>query len=571
MQQGRLRANPPALGRSPALGSGRQLLGAMLGAAMALLAVRRTYSTALAGGRETARATRSARGTAAVLAAGAGPQAAEAAVSDTGAAGSAVVVGAGPAGLAAAWVLAARGFEVTVLERRAEPNPYEPQRAYLYLVDGRGQQFTDMAGITEELAAPEVSVSNKDYTITRCFPDGKRVEVVPPILDPSATRPSYWIPRAAFLGLLLRSLPERVRTLFGSELVDLTRTAEGGVEVVAKTANGEELRLHPQLVVGADGLNSRVREKCAEWSPDASGFTPVVLPSPSSGLRYKMIRLPPSFRLDADDASVTASPRQAYVIRPAKRAPLGATRLGLLPVADPSFPRTANVILPPEHPVWALNSAEKVRAWLDDTFPATPMRDIVDEEEASAFAECRPGAFPAPCFAPKQHLLLPKAGICLVGDAIHAFPPDIGQGVNAALGDVMHLSRALDAALAAGTDGPEDLLGRALPAYEAACAPEAEAVARIAQVGFPYQYPITREKNPLARTAWFANFFLRTFVLAKALPRVFSPAAIVLVQRPHLSYAAIWQKAKVTTRRLQALGFAALLLAAWPWLRLLLA
>jgi 2-polyprenyl-6-methoxyphenol hydroxylase-like FAD-dependent oxidoreductase len=197
------------------------------------------------------------------------------------------------------------------------------------------------------------------------------------------------------------------------------------------------------------------------------------------------------------------------------------------------------------------------------------MAQIVSGEEADAFASCRPGVFPAPCFSPKQQFLLPKAGICLVGDAIHAFPPDIGQGVNAALSDVMHLSRALDAA-AEGTKNVNKLLHRALPAYGMACGPEAEAVARIAQVGFPYQYPITREKNPLARTAWFANFFLRTFLLSKAFPSLFSPAAIVLVQRANLSYSTVWRKAEATTQRLFALLFAltwtALLAATWPWL-----
>ena len=106
-----------------------------------------------------------------------------------------------------------------------------------------------------------------------------------------------------------------------------------------------------------------------------------------------------------------------------------------------------------------------------------------------------------------------------------------------------------------------------MPAYEAAAAPEAEAVARIAQVGFPYQYPITRERSPLQKAGWFANFLLRTFVLSKLLPRLFSPSAIVLVQRPQLSYAQVWRTAQQTTRRLQGLGLAAALAAVWPWLR----
>ena len=476
------------------------------------------------------------------------------------------------------------------MERRTEPNPYEPQRAYLYLVDGRGQQFTDAAGITDKLASPANSVSSANYTVTRLMPDGERVVAVPPILepmDPVLGRPSYWIPRAALLGLLGDTLSSSVRTLYGSEVIDIAQDARG-VEVTATTAEGGELKLRPDLLVGADGLQSRVRAKCAEWSGDAAAFTPVVLPSPSSGLAYKMLRFPPSFRLSAQDASAAAESRQAYSIRPADGAPLGKTRLGLLPVADPSFPRTANVILPPEHPVWRLDTAEDVRGWLRATFPAVPIDEIVDDAEASAFASGTPGAFPAPCYSPRQHLLLSSGvGVCLVGDAIHAFPPDIGQGVNAALSSVMHLARALDAASPdAGGDGgaaaadadaaspssssPRELLRDALPAYGRSVAPEAEAVARIAQIGFPFQYPITREKSPLAKPLWFANFLLRTFVLSKLAPRLFSPAAIVLVQRSHLSYTEVWAQAQRTTRRLQAVAAAAVVAAAWQVLRRLL-
>ena len=92
-------------------------------------------------------------------------------------------------------------------------------------------------------------------------------------------------------------------------------------------------------------------------------------------------------------------------------------------------------------------------------------------------------------------------------------------------------------------------------------------MARIAQIGFPFQYPVTRERNPLARPMWFANFLLRTFVLSKLAPRLFSPAAIVLVQRSHLSYSEVWTQAQSTTRKLQTIAVLAVLATGWQAFR----
>ena len=53
--------------------------------------------------------------------------------------GRAVVIGGGPAGLAAALEIRRRtGSEVTVLETSKPLRDFDPERAFLYLIDGRG-------------------------------------------------------------------------------------------------------------------------------------------------------------------------------------------------------------------------------------------------------------------------------------------------------------------------------------------------------------------------------------------------------------------------------------------------
>ncbi|HEY9663699.1 MAG TPA: FAD-dependent oxidoreductase, partial [Allocoleopsis sp.] len=77
-----------------------------------------------------------------------------------------LIVGGGPAGLAAALMLAKRGWtEITVLEKRVAADYYEPDKSFSYLIDGRGQKFTDLLGLTEKLAT--IGVANTEFYLTR--------------------------------------------------------------------------------------------------------------------------------------------------------------------------------------------------------------------------------------------------------------------------------------------------------------------------------------------------------------------------------------------------------------------
>jgi 2-polyprenyl-6-methoxyphenol hydroxylase-like FAD-dependent oxidoreductase len=59
---------------------------------------------------------------------------------------SAVIVGGGPVGLAGALMLEKCGWtDIKVIEKRAA-NYFESTKAYLYLVDRRGQRCTDLIG-----------------------------------------------------------------------------------------------------------------------------------------------------------------------------------------------------------------------------------------------------------------------------------------------------------------------------------------------------------------------------------------------------------------------------------------
>jgi 2-polyprenyl-6-methoxyphenol hydroxylase-like FAD-dependent oxidoreductase len=92
-------------------------------------------------------------------------------------------------------MFAKRGCKVTVAERNSEVTFSDPDRSYVYAIDGRGRQFTDKYDITPKLAA--ASVDALDVSVTRVFPSGKSVTRRQVIKD--ERRLVYWLPRSRWV------------------------------------------------------------------------------------------------------------------------------------------------------------------------------------------------------------------------------------------------------------------------------------------------------------------------------------------------------------------------------------
>jgi len=452
-----------------------------------------------------------------------------------------------------------RGWKnITVLEYRAAADYYEPDKSFNYLIDGRGQKLTDFLGLTHQLS--EIGVPSTEFYLTQIKPNGSQKTSKLPTVDPNR-KAAYWLPRRAFVLLLYQEIERNwqasITVLFSTKCVEINKTTvnngeEEKLDIIAQEENGQMLRFAPYVLIGCDGVNSIVRNTLKQWDkPTSDRFDVKRFPSPSAGLKYKVLILPPKFSLDHSGKERAAS-NMAYAIRGIFKDRKRAVSLGLLPLKNPDEPRTANIIRRPDHEIWEMKTSEEVFSFLEQTFPQLSVRQIVSPEEAERFAKSEGGYFPAPQYCSGLYFLLRQepasksthdhsaAGIVLLGDAIHCFPPDIGQGVNSALEDVYVLNQAI-------SRSDDDLL-RALPLYESLRLPDVKALIRLAQVAFPWQY----NQAPLSKWLWSVNFFLR--LLLSRLPYIFSPPAFFLIQNHQLSYQEILTRVRRTTNSLYVLG-----------------
>ena len=183
--------------------------------------------------------------------------------------------------------------------------------------------------------------------------------------------------------------------------------------------------------------------------------------------------------------------------------------------------------------------------FLEKAFPQLPINEIVLSEEKERFAKSEGGYFPIPQYCSGLHFLLSNAdnssGVVLLGDAVHCFPPDLGQGVNSALEDVFILNQALTQT--------NDIISDALPLFESLRSPDMKPLIRLVQTAYPWQY----NQDILGKRLWRINFFIR-LLLSKILPFIFAPPAFMLIQNHQLSYREIWRIAQRTTIFIFVLG-----------------
>jgi 2-polyprenyl-6-methoxyphenol hydroxylase-like FAD-dependent oxidoreductase len=476
---------------------------------------------------------------------------------------TAVIVGGGPCGLATALVLSkvkkpgskdpdGPFFKrIIVLEERPKEN-FDVARAYTFNVNKRGQRFTDAFGI--DLSKYGAPIKHFQQQRVPSDPnvvfDGESPrEQAQTDEERQRMGTSYQITRPELLELIkdeIRSRNENdnnaiIEIRKDSRCKHIEPTEDGLVNVVLTEEEGTENSIVADFCVGADGVSSIVRRSLEDGRFDPERWSNAKNPSkrfglkqyatPATGLRLKGLVINQDFAIPKGGSgpdSTSEIPLDSrfimYRLESATKGTTDSLPLSIFAVKDPRrlSGRIVQICTEPSHDIWneekipTDDGGRSIKAYFEKAHPRYDWDKMVAEDEWEKFASTRGLRFPLCQYAPSMYVSSNSnendendgAGVVLVGDALHAFPPDLGQGVNVALCDVMMLGKSFEKA-AAAPKSTNSFVSEALKSYQDENGPETRALISLARVGGPFQYDQSSTKARFLKKLWIANFVLR--------------------------------------------------------------
>jgi kynurenine 3-monooxygenase len=415
------------------------------------------------------------------------------------------IVGAGLCGSLLAVMLKRRGFDVTLLERRADPRTGKAAagRSINLALSARGIRALRAAGIfpqVEPLLMPmRGRIIHRDRGCTELQPYGQREE-----------EQIFSVSRADLNRILIETAASEydVTTNFEHEACEFD--AAGGKLKVTDLARGTGYSLRHGPVIAADGAGSAIRRSLGA---DIAA-TEAVLPH-----GYKELCIPP-----APGRRHLMDPRGLHVW------PRGGFMLIALP--NPGGDFTLTLFLPNEgrYSFASLGNAAAIEAffrrWFADAMPLI--------QDLTGTFLTNPVGILGTVRCHRWHV---GGSLLLIGDAAHAIVPFHGQGMNLAFEDCL----LLDSILKAGLGWEQAFAG-----FESRQLPNANAIADMALENYVEMRDTVRDPKYRLRREL-------SFELERRFPDRFIPRYSMVMFHEEIPYAVAQQRGAVQQELLDEL------------------
>ena len=420
------------------------------------------------------------------------------------------ILGAGPAGLLLAHYLLARQYRVEIYERRPNPlaSALDPSgRTFPITLHQRGLKAIG------KIPGLEAAVTTKGVFSYGTLLHRKRGQ--PRYV--SRKLPLLMINRRQVVQVLLAQLLER----YSSEQVSIRFDCVcSGLDLEARKltfttsqeqVEGSRFTVHYDRLVAADGARSQIRSTLEEQAGLQCEQT--VIPDVYKSVAMPRVNKALDIELDPDCIH-------------GWRLSLGS-RLLLVPQPGDSLQGT--LIFQPGHdPLEDLSTGEAVLSFFQQKCP--PVGQLMSKETAEDLLK-RPPSKILSVQCDRMHV---GDRIAMIGDAVHAVSPSIGQGCNAALQDAKAFADCLEEY--------KDDWEQALPAFTARRLPEAHALRSLSDYSFPRSKPMILEF--VIRSLFGKN-------LGRWLPTPASPMPLALVMDTELSYTEVLQRCQGWVNRVK--------------------